>query len=175
MVETVKGVQWAVQICQPLQPPHKMLICRRRATRRLLTATSRSRGMRRRRRRSVARFLQWCALRSANLNRTPLDEDIARSWGAPGGIRERSTKTRLAEASVVPCGMLSSQYSDVWVEAMRMEFDVLVAAGTFAEVGEIPEGCSIVDAKWLCKWKRDLQGTFDRAKSRLWWLWGTAR
>ena len=39
-----------------------------------------------------------------------------------------------AGASVVPCGMLvavSSQYSDVWMEAMRMEFDGLVAAGTF--------------------------------------------
>ena len=33
-----------------------------------------------------------------------------------------------------------------------MEFDGLVAAGTFAEVTEIPDGCNIVDAKWLYKW-----------------------
>ena len=43
----------------------------------------------------------------------------------------------------------SSEYSDVWMEAMSKEFDGLVAAGTFAEVTEIPEGCNIVDAKWL--------------------------
>ena len=30
-----------------------------------------------------------------------------------------------------------------------MEFDGFVAAGTFAEVTEIPEGCNIVDVKWL--------------------------
>ena len=42
----------------------------------------------------------------------------------------------------------SSEYSDVW---MRMEFDGLVAAGTFAEVTEIPEWCNVVDAKWLYK------------------------
>ena len=30
----------------------------------------------------------------------------------------------------------SWEYSDVWMEAMRMEFDGLVAAGTFVEVTE---------------------------------------
>ena len=43
----------------------------------------------------------------------------------------------------------SSEYSDVWMEAMRMEFDGFVAAGTFAEVTGIPEGFNVVDAKWL--------------------------
>ena len=38
----------------------------------------------------------------------------------------------------------SSEYADVWVEAMTMEFDGLVEAGTFAEMTEIPEGCNVV-------------------------------
>ena len=32
-----------------------------------------------------------------------------------------------------------------------MEFDGLVAAGTFAVVTEIPEGCKIVGTTWLYK------------------------
>ena len=61
----------------------------------------------------------------------------------------------------------SSEYSDVWMEAMSKEFDGLVAAGTFAEVTEIPGGCNIVDAKWLYKWKGDSHGMVDRAKARM--------
>ena len=61
----------------------------------------------------------------------------------------------------------SSEYSDVWMEAMRMEFDGLVAAGSFAEVTEFPEGCNVVDAKWLYKWKSDSYGMVDRAKARM--------
>ena len=81
------------------------------------------------------------------------------------------------------------------MEAMTVEFDGIVAAGTFAEVTEIPEGCSIVDAEgnhrlrrslaatrstpphrtaphrtaphWLCKWKGDLHGMVTRAKARM--------
>ena len=47
------------------------------------------------------------------------------------------------------------------------EFDGLVAAGTFAEVTKIPEGCDIVDVKWLYKWKGDWHGMVDRAKARM--------
>ena len=32
-----------------------------------------------------------------------------------------------------------------------MEVNGLVAAGTFAKVAEISEGCNVVDAKWLYK------------------------
>ena len=42
-----------------------------------------------------------------------------------------------------------------------------MAAGTFAEVTEIPEGCNIVDAKWLYKWKGGSHGMVDRAKARM--------
>ena len=62
-----------------------------------------------------------------------------------------------------------SQYSDVWLEAIRMEFDALVAAGTSAEVNQIPEGCNVVDAKWwLYKWKGDSHGMVETAKA-VWW------
>ena len=61
----------------------------------------------------------------------------------------------------------SSEHSDIWMQAMRMEFDGLVAAGTFAEVTEIPEGCNIVHAKWLYKWKGDSHDMVDRAKARM--------
>ena len=46
-----------------------------------------------------------------------------------------------------------------------MEFDGLVVAGTFAEVTEIPEGCNIVDAKWLYKWKGDSHGMVGRCET----------
>ena len=45
----------------------------------------------------------------------------------------------------------SSEYSDVWIEAMSKEFDGLVAAGTFSEMIEIPGGCNVVNDKWLYK------------------------
>ena len=48
-----------------------------------------------------------------------------------------------------------------------MEFDGLVAAGSFAEVTKIPEGCNIVDAQWPYKWKSDSHGMVDRAKARM--------
>ena len=47
-----------------------------------------------------------------------------------------------------------------------MELHGLVAAGTFAEVTGIPEGCNIVDVKWLHKWKDDLHGMVYRTKAR---------
>ena len=52
------------------------------------------------------------------------------------------------------------------MEAMKMELHGLVAAGTFAEVTGIPEGCNIVDVKWLHKWKDDLHGMVYRTKAR---------
>ena len=55
----------------------------------------------------------------------------------------------------------------MWMEAMSKEVDGLVAAGTFAEVTEIPGGCNIVDAKRLYKRKGDSHGMVDRAKARM--------
>ncbi|CAN0044804.1 unnamed protein product, partial [Sphacelaria rigidula] len=55
----------------------------------------------------------------------------------------------------------SSRYSDVWMEAMRIGFSGLMAAGTFADVTDIPEGCNIVCAK------SDSHGMVDRAKARM--------
>ena len=52
------------------------------------------------------------------------------------------------------------------MEAMRTEFNGLMAAGTFVELTEIPERCNIVDAKWLYKWKGDSHCMVDRAKAR---------
>ena len=48
-----------------------------------------------------------------------------------------------------------------------MEFDGLVAAGTFAEVPEFLEESNVVDAKRLYKWKSDSHGVVDRAKARM--------
>ena len=50
---------------------------------------------------------------------------------------------------------------------MRIEFDGLAAARTFAEATELREGCNIVDAKWLYKWKGDSHGTVGRTKARM--------
>ena len=60
-----------------------------------------------------------------------------------------------------------SEYSDVWMEVVRMDFDGIVAAETFADVTEIPEGYNIVDAKWLYKRKGDSLGMVDRSKARM--------
>ena len=46
-----------------------------------------------------------------------------------------------------------------------MDFDGLVAAGTFLEVTEFPQGCNVVNAKWLFKWKSDSHGMVNRAKA----------
>ena len=57
---------------------------------------------------------------------------------------------RGAGASIIPCGILVGLL-DVSMEAMRMECDGLVAAGTFSEVTKFSEGCNVVDATWLYK------------------------
>ena len=47
----------------------------------------------------------------------------------------------------------SSMHSGVWTEAIQVELDGLEAAGTFAEISEIPEGRDIMDSTWLLKRK----------------------
>ena len=59
----------------------------------------------------------------------------------------------------------SSDYSDVCMEVMRMKLDGFVAAGTFVEVTDIPEGCNIVDTMWLHEWKGNWPGMVDKAKA----------
>ena len=39
--------------------------------------------------------------------------------------------------------------------------------GSFAEVTEIPERCSIVDSRWLYKWMGNSHGTIGRARVRM--------
>ena len=61
----------------------------------------------------------------------------------------------------------SSKQSDVWMDAIRSEFDGLEAAGTFVEVSELPADSNVVESKWLLKWKGDAHGMIDRDKARL--------
>ena len=61
----------------------------------------------------------------------------------------------------------SSKHSDVWMDAMKSEFDSLEAAGTFVEVSELPADSNVVESKWLLKRKGDAHGMIDRAKTRL--------
>lgn len=61
----------------------------------------------------------------------------------------------------------SSQYSDVWIEAIKIELAGLIAAGVFAEVADIPRGCNIVGAEWLYTWEDDSHGVVDTAKARM--------
>ncbi|CAM9871228.1 unnamed protein product, partial [Sphacelaria rigidula] len=58
----------------------------------------------------------------------------------------------------------SSQYSDVWMDATKIDFDGLMVAGMFLEVTGIPEGCNIVDAKWWYEWTGDSHDMIDRSK-----------
>ena len=43
----------------------------------------------------------------------------------------------------------SSKYSDVWMDAMRSEFDGLEAAETFVEVLEVPADSNVLESPWL--------------------------
>ena len=58
-----------------------------------------------------------------------------------------------------------SDYSDVCMEVMRMKLDGFVAAGTFVEVIDIPEGCNIGDITWLYEWKGNWHGMVDKANA----------
>ena len=53
------------------------------------------------------------------------------------------------------------------MDAMRSEFDGLEAAGTFAEVSELPPDSNVVQSKWLLKRKGNTHAMLDRAKTRL--------
>ena len=57
----------------------------------------------------------------------------------------------------------SSKPSDLWMDAMRSEFDSLEAAGTFVEVSELSADSNAVESKWLLKWKGDAHGMIDIA------------
>ena len=82
----------------------------------------------------------------------------------PSELPKMSRTGSGAGAGFIPCGMLVAVLGRV---DGGDEDDGLVAAGTFAEVTEIPEGCDVVDAKWLYKWKSDSHGMVDRAKARI--------
>ncbi|CAM9184886.1 unnamed protein product [Sphacelaria rigidula] len=51
------------------------------------------------------------------------------------------------------------------MEAVKTEFDGLMAPGTLAEVTEIPAGCNIIGAKWL--WYCKSHGMVDRENPRM--------
>ena len=59
------------------------------------------------------------------------------------------------------------------MEVMRMKLDWFAAAGTYAELTEIHEGCNIVNAKWLYKWV--IRTVWETRRRPVWWQRGTAR
>ena len=61
----------------------------------------------------------------------------------------------------------ASQYAELWRRAMSDEFQGLLAAGTFALSGLVPEGNKILTARWIFKWKSDENGNVTKAKDRL--------
>ena len=61
----------------------------------------------------------------------------------------------------------SSKHSDVWIGAIKSEFGGLEAAGTLAEVSEVPADSIVVESRWLLKWKGDAHSMINRAKARL--------
>ena len=60
-----------------------------------------------------------------------------------------------------------SKYSTIWDEAMSVEFEGLLRAGTFALAVKAPIGCNVIDARWVYKWKADETGKIVKAKARL--------
>ena len=54
-----------------------------------------------------------------------------------------------------------------------MKLDWFAAAGTYAELTEIHEGCNIVNAKWLYKWV--IRTVWETRRRPVWWQRGTAR
>ncbi|CAN0506210.1 unnamed protein product, partial [Discosporangium mesarthrocarpum] len=62
--------------------------------------------------------------------------------------------------------VVTSEYSDVWFEAMDRELTGLLRADAFS-LAELPPGRKAVGAKWVFKWKTDEMGIVTRAKARL--------
>ena len=50
---------------------------------------------------------------------------------------------------------------------MSAQFEGLLGAGTFVLAAKTPEGCNVIDARWVCKWKADGTGKIVKAKARL--------
>ena len=40
------------------------------------------------------------------------------------------------------------EHSDVWMDAMRLEFDGLETAGTLVEVSKLPADSNVVEPEW---------------------------
>ncbi|CAN0465559.1 unnamed protein product, partial [Discosporangium mesarthrocarpum] len=62
--------------------------------------------------------------------------------------------------------VVTSEYSDVWFEAMDRELTGMLRADAFA-LAALPPGRKAVGAKWVFKWKTDEMGIVTRAKARL--------
>ena len=45
----------------------------------------------------------------------------------------------------------SSKHALIWDKAMSAEFEGLLGAGTFALAAKTPEGCNVIDARWVYK------------------------
>ena len=50
---------------------------------------------------------------------------------------------------------------------MSAEFQGLLGAGTFELAANLPDGCNVIDARWVYKWKADETGKIVKAKARL--------
>ncbi|CAB1096235.1 unnamed protein product [Ectocarpus sp. CCAP 1310/34] len=62
---------------------------------------------------------------------------------------------------------LRSKHATIWDKAMSAEVEGLIRAGTFTLAAKIPEGCNVIDARWVFKWKADETGKIVKAKARL--------
>ena len=58
----------------------------------------------------------------------------------------------------------SSKHALIWDKAMSAEFEGLLGAGTFALAAKTPEGCNVIDARRVYKWKADETGKIVKAR-----------
>ena len=61
---------------------------------------------------------------------------------------------------------ISSQKSDLWLEAMKDEMDSM-AFNRVWDLIELPCGVKVIGCKWVLKTKKDSQGKIERHKARL--------
>ena len=61
---------------------------------------------------------------------------------------------------------LQSSQANLWRKVMNVEYNSLIKNNVFTLV-DLPEGCNVIDNKWVFKIKRNADGSLQQYKARL--------
>ena len=84
----------------------------------------------------------------------------------PEKCNPKVRKLKTMETPTTYAQAISSEDSELWKDAIQYEYDALLKAQTW-ELGELPEGRTPVEHKWIFKIKKNSDGSVEKYRARL--------